>query len=395
MIPRYDPTFRFRDLTVALRLSADEGVNNTLCAQLGQLYGVKHVFLFNSARMALFAVLKAYGRPGGVLMPAYTCIVVPEAAACAGYRPVFADIDPCTLNVNAEILERALVPDVTVVLATHLMGIPCDVDSVLSFGRAHDLLVVEDAAPAVGAEVHGRLAGTIGDASIISFQATKVISSEDGGALLTNSDDLAQRVRSLLVAAGVPTSRWLLFLKAMARKLVLRPSIYALAQRAYRMLRRETMYDIVAPEGADPATFLKRCSTFTSALISLQMARLEKNLERRRDVAEIYAAGMAGISAIRVPEPVKDSKPAWIQFPILVRDKGHFYSYMQKHGIDMSWTYKYSCADSFGQAGFPEAKAAAKTVLGLPTYPSLTDEQARRVCAIAARYIEPTQACEE
>ncbi len=392
MIPRYDPTFHFRDLTTALRLSADEGANDALCARLRQLYGVKHVFLFNSARMALFALLKAYGRPGGVLMPAYTCIVVPEAVQCAGYRPVFADIDPCTLNVNAENLEKQWTPDMTVVLATHLMGIPCDVDSVMSFGRAHGLLVIEDAAPAVGAEIHGRLAGTIGDASIISFQATKVISSEDGGALLTNSDELAERVRPLLSAGGSPSNRWVLFLKAIARKLVLRPTVYALAQRAYRLLRRESMYDVVTPEVSDPATFLKQCSPFTSALVTVQLARLEKNLERRRCVAEIYEAGIPGNPAIRVPERVKDSKPAWIQFPILVKDKGHFYRYMQEHGIDMSWTYKYSCADSFGQAGYPESQAAAKAVLGLPTYPSLTDEQARRICAVAARYVEPASA---
>src|SRR5512140_3940149 len=91
VIPRYDPTFKLRDLIAALRSPAKEDANDILCAQLRQLYGVKHAFLFNSARMALFALFKAYGRPGAVLMPAYTCIVVPEAVQCAGYRPVFAD----------------------------------------------------------------------------------------------------------------------------------------------------------------------------------------------------------------------------------------------------------------------------------------------------------------
>ena len=70
----------------------------------------------------------------------------------------------------------------------------------------------------------------------------------------------------------------------------------------------------------------------------------------------------------------------------MVKNKGHFYHFMKRFGIDMSWTYKYSCAESYKADGFPEARNAAKTVLGLPTYPSLTDDQARYVCAAARQY---------
>ncbi len=388
MIPRYDPTFEFKDLIAAWRLSGDTGASKLLCEQLRQFYGAKHVFLFDSARMALFAILKAYGRPGGVLMPAYTCIVVPEAVASAGYRPVFADIDRCALNVDLDALEKALCPDATAVLATHLMGIPCDVESVIAFGRAHGLLVIEDAAPAIGAEYHGEPVGTLGDAAIISFQATKVIASEDGGALLTNRDDLAEKIGPLLETAAPPSNRSMLLLKGLARKLVLWPAIYALAQRAYRMLRHETLFEVVTPQVPDPEGFLKHCSPFTSALVSLQLNRLQENLAQRRKLAQIYASELANHPAITVPERLKDSKPAWIQFPILVKDKERFYRYMQGRGVDMSWTYKYSCADSFGYAGFPESRAAAQTVLGLPTYPSLTEAQAHRICAIASEYKE-------
>ena len=98
MIPRYDPTYQFSDLITALRWSSRADIDATLCAQLKRLTGAKHVFLFESARIALFALLKAYDRPGGVLMPAYTCVVVPEAVDCAGYHILYCLTIPRTVS---------------------------------------------------------------------------------------------------------------------------------------------------------------------------------------------------------------------------------------------------------------------------------------------------------
>jgi dTDP-4-amino-4,6-dideoxygalactose transaminase len=388
MIPRYGPTFQFGELLSAFRRSATPDALDLLCTQLKDFYQVKHVFTFDSARIALFALLKAYNRPGGVLLPAYTCIVVPEAVICAGYRPVFADIDLCTLNVNVQTLTRALTSDVTVIVPTHLFGISCDLDEIIAFGREHKLLIVEDAAPAIGAEFQGRKVGTFGDASIISFQATKVISSEDGGALLTNNDELAEKIARLAIN-GLPSSnRWRLLGKAVLRKVVLNPEYYGLAHWAYRTVRQESTYEVVRPRLEQPETFLKLCSPFTSALVSLQMDRLEWNLHRRRRLAQIYAQGLEGYPEIELTIKHKKSTPSWIQYPILVKNKSHFYRYMQKHGIDLSWTYKYSCAESYQQDDFPQARMAAQTVLGLPTYPSLSDGHARYICSVARRYSE-------
>jgi perosamine synthetase len=386
MIPRYDLTFQYGDLTRALRASARADIDEILCAQLKKLYAVKHVFTFDSARIALVALLKAYNHPGEVLMPAYTCIVVPEAVQFAGYQPIFADIDCQSLNVTRDTLIKSLTTNTTVVLATHLFGIPCDIDEVLKFGRENNLLVVEDAAPAIGAEFQKKYVSSFGDASIISFQATKVISGEDGGALLTNNDMLAEKVSRLLETANSPNPNWYIFVKAMIRKIALSHLIYPLVQFGYRLLGKEVMYEVVSPETERPECFLKRCSPFSSALVLVQLDRLSRNLERRRQLAQIYIAELSNHPDIALPRIAEHGSPSWIQFPILVRDKQGFYQYMQKHGIDMSWTYRYSCADSYGKDGFPESNKAARTVMGLPTYPSLTDSDARYICEIAKKY---------
>lgn len=388
MIPRYDPTFQFQDLITAFQQSAHADSMEILSATLKEYYGVKHVFTFDSAKIAIFALLKAYNQPGGVLIPAYTCIVVPETVYSAGYKPVFADIDPYTLNFNTETLKKALTPEVTIIMPTHLFGVPCDLDEVMAFGRKHNLLIVEDAAPALGAEFRGRKVGIFGDAAVVSFQATKVISSEGGGALLTNNDDLAERINKIISIANPPPNRWIQFQKAISRKLVFAPRLYPLALMAYKVLQKESMYEVVDPAIEDPDTFLKPCSPFTSKLASLQMDRLGWNLSRRRSLAKIYSDELAGHPHIQMMKSFENSNPSWIQFPILVKDKGRFYRFMQKHGIDLSWTYKYSCAESYKQDGFPNALTTAQTILGLPTYPSLSDEQAGYICSIAKKYSE-------
>ena len=386
MIPRYAPTYTFADLWHALRQSLRGAVEDDLRYRLARRYGVKHVFLFDNARAGLYAVLKAYNRPGGVVLPAYTCIVVPEAVQHAGYTPVFGDIDCGSLSLTAEELKRCLAPEVTVVLATHVFGIPCDMEAMLQVARQHQVLVVEDAAPALGAELGGQLVGRFGDAAIVSFQSTKVIAAERGGALLTNDDELAQHVSCLAREAVAPDSGWRSFGKAVARKIVMSRQVYPAVQAGYRLLRHEDLYEVVAAQREIPPGYVRRCSRFASALVLRQLDRLEGNLARRRRLAHLYQEALSHHPRLKVPVVVQDCAPAWIQFPILADDKAAFYRHMQQRQIDLSWTFRYSCAESYGVDDCPSAHQAAQTVLGLPTYPALTDEQADQICAAASQY---------
>jgi len=324
------------------------------------------------------------------LVPAYNCIAVPEAVLYAGYHLVFADIDYNSLNITAQTLEQSLSSDTTVVLITHQFGIPCDVDEILYVCRDHDVLVVEDAAAAIGARFRGKLVGSFGDAAIISFHMTKVISGGIGGALLTNDDELANKVSRFLQGVVAPDGCLRSFAKAVAWKTATSPWLYPAFYFGYRILHGERMVEIVAPQTEMPSTFLRVCSPFSAALILQQLDRLDFNLSRRRKLSQIYADGLSGHPAVRLPVVPEDCSPAWIQFPVLVNEKKSFYKYMQRRGIDLSWTFRYSCADSFGLDGFPNARLAAQTVLGLPTYPSLSDKQARYICAVVKEYLSGT-----
>lgn len=386
MIPRYAPTYTFGDLQKGLKLSFDLETESKLIARLKSYYDVRHVFLFGSGREAMYAVLKAYNRPGGVLLPAYNCIVVPEAIRFAGYRPVFVDIERGSLSMTAENVEKSLSPDIQAIFLTHIFGIPCDIQNILDVLAGKDILIVEDAAPAIGAEYNGRVVGSFGDASVISFQSTKIISGEIGGALLTNNETLAEKLESLKLEASGPEKAWTLFVKALARKSVTRRNLYGLAQFGYRTLLGEEMHEIVSPKVRQPKGFFSRCPSFASALVLLQMDRLGWNLERRRNLALLYRNELSNHAKVSLPEISQACNPAWIQYPVFVDDKLAFYKHMQRNKIDVTWTYRYSCAESFGIDGFPNSLHAAETIIGLPTNPFITDEQAMQICRVANQF---------
>lgn len=381
MIPRYAPTYSYSDLFHSLRVSKDENIEGQLCKKLSSLFQVKHVFLTESARVGLYAILMAYNHPGRVLLPAYNCIVVPEAVHYAGYQPGFVDIDPCTLNVSPTVLERAITPDTTAVLATHLFGIPCNLNEILRIFRQRDILIIEDAAPALGAEYGGGVVGTFGDASVISFQSTKVVSGEVGGALLTNNDELADKIHKILPSEEKKGGSQSLFLKAVAYKTLLNPTLYTTLRHGYAWLRKELMYEVVPAVLEQPEGYVSQMPNYACALVLRQLDQLEWNLNRRRKIAQIYRDQLANHAGWFLPEIPETASPSWIQFPMVCNDKLAFYKYMQSEGVDVSWTYKYSCAESFGINDCPNTQQAAKKVVSLPTTPYLTDQQAYRICS--------------
>jgi len=386
MISRSVPTYTYSDIWHSLKRRSQQGSDQDLQSRLAEMHQVRHVFLLDSARVALYVLLKAYNRPGGVLMPAYTCIVVPEAVCYAGYTPVFVDIDYHSLNLTTSNVRQVLTRDITVLLATHLFGIPCELDEFSDILDPDRVLLVEDAAAALGAEYRSQPVGSFGNAAILSFQATKVVAGEVGGALLTNDDDLAAKVTRLLETAVPPANGWQLLAKSFVRKIVTSEWLYSLTQFGYRTLRGEEMFEIVTPQNQIPPRFLANNSPFSNTLITLQMDRLNWNLNRRRKLAQIYQELLAGHPRLTHCWIPQRCSPAWIQYPVFVEDKKAFYKHMQRAGVDLSWTYRYSCADSYKKVGYPNAQKAAQTVVGLPTYPSLSDQQARAIARAATRY---------
>lgn len=160
-------------------------------------FGVKHAISMNSATSALYAAVTACGiGPGDeVIVNPLTMTATASAALVNGAVPVFADVDPHTMNLDAKSVEANITPRTKAIYAVHLAGLPDDMDPLIALAKKHNLWLLEDNAQAPGAFYKGRFAGTIGDIGVFSLNCHKVIQSGEGGIAVTNDDQLALKLK--------------------------------------------------------------------------------------------------------------------------------------------------------------------------------------------------------
>jgi dTDP-4-amino-4,6-dideoxygalactose transaminase len=379
MLPRYKPTYSSSDILEALMLTVSEmDVEGALRSALADIYQIKHVFLFSMAREALSTLLVAYNKPGDVLVPAYNCIAVPEAIRFAGYNPSFVDIDLRTLNFQLNELAKKVDSKSRAVLITHQFGIPSEINSLLELCDKHNLLAIEDAAPAFGAGYYNQWVGTYGDAAILSFEKTKVFSGMGGGVLLTNDDELAGRVERNLALLLNPNPILEDFMKSLVHTVSARERLHSGFLLLYRLIKKETLYEIASVNKV--ARHPRRMSKFQAGLVLVQLKRRTQILRRKRKIAGYYSERLISDTRCVLPSVPVGASPAWSQFPIMVEDKEATFWKMRSLGVDLNWNYKYSCPESYGIGGFPNSHIAARSVLGLPIYPSLQEKELAEVC---------------
>jgi dTDP-4-amino-4,6-dideoxygalactose transaminase len=216
------------------------------CRRAGQWIQGPHIAAFESAfsrrygggdaiatsygRMAFYHLLKALDLPAGseVVMPALTFWVMPALVQAAGLRPVFADINPDTFTLDPGSFERAIGPRTRAVVPTHLYGLPCDMDAIMSIARRHGLAVIEDCAHVVGTKYRGQAVGTFGDAAIFSLHTLKPLNAYGGGIAYTRDPSLAARVRTQVEALPWPGEKRIVnrFRIGRAQRLFTRPGVF-------------------------------------------------------------------------------------------------------------------------------------------------------------------------
>ena len=162
--------------------------------EMKELFGVKNALTMTSGMAALVSGLTALGiGPGNqVIVPAYTYIATAMAVVAVGAIPVIAECDE-TLTIDAEDVKRKITPATKAIIPVHIQGFPCNMDAICAIAKEHDLKIVEDACQADGGKYHGKRLGTIGNAGALSFNQYKLMSTGEGGALLTNDNLLYQR----------------------------------------------------------------------------------------------------------------------------------------------------------------------------------------------------------
>jgi dTDP-4-amino-4,6-dideoxygalactose transaminase len=328
------------------------GEGRALEEELAVTCGVRHAVGVASGTDALRLALAAVGvGPGDeVLTPAFSFVASASTIVMAGATPVFVDIDRETYTLDVAAAERAVTPRTRAIIPVHLYGHPAPMDVVAALARRHGLAVVEDAAQAIGATWGGRPVGAWGDVACVSFYPTKNIGAcGDGGMVLTDRADVAERVRRLRHHGD-----------------------------GGRYRHVELGYS-------------SRLDELQAAVLRVKWTRLREWTERRRRIAARYRDRLAGLP-LSLPVERPEARHVYHLFTVRHAQRDAFAKVLADLGVETAVHYPLAVPNQplFGgdERGFPEAWRAAREVLSLPCFAELTDEEVDAVAA-AVR-----QACE-
>ena len=256
--------------------------------------GLPYVATFGAGRMAFYAILEAFdiGPGDEVILPAFTCVVVPNAILYRGAKPVYVDIRENDFNIDVEKIEGAVTPRTKAILAQHTFGQPCDMDGLLDIARKHNLRVIEDCAHAWGGSYQGKKLGAFGDAAFVSTDHTKIISTSVGGFALCQDKEIGERLAAIQRGAGaLPWSaRFRIFFQYTFLSVFYRPSLYWFGSIVPFLAFQFGLlfYFLDEMKTYKPQGYPARLCNFQAYLGWHEMNNLEWNINHRRRIASAY-----------------------------------------------------------------------------------------------------------
>jgi len=339
--------------------------------------GARCAVAVSSGTAALHAAAFAAGiGPGDeVITTPLTFAATANCVLYQGGRPVFADVDPETLNMDPNEVERLITPRTRAIIPVHFAGHPCDMDALRAIADRHGLAVIEDCCHALGAEWRGRRVGALGPLNAFSFHPVKHITTGEGGMITTDSPELAARLRSFR-NHGLE------------------------GDAADRLRRGEWVYDMVA------LGYNYRLTDLQCALGLRQLERLNAFLSRRQRLAARYLEGLRDLTCqvlpeIRLPVVRPGARHAWHLFVVqLERDRDAAFAALRAENIGVTVHYRpvhlltyYRERLGTREGLCPRAEAAAQRVLTLPLFPRMTDRDIADVIAAVRKVLAWRRRC--
>ena len=359
MIPVYKPFIGEEE-----RKYAAEAVASTWISAKGEFLdrferefprfvGSRHGIATCNGTAAIHLALAALGiGPGDeVIVPTFTYVASVNAITYTGATPVFVDSEPDYWNLDPELIEAAVTERTKAIEVVHLYGHPADMDPVLEVARRHGLAVVEDAAEAHGAEYKGRRVGSLGDIASFSFFGNKIITTGEGGMLVTGDEELAARCRHLRGQGVSPT--------------------------------RTYWHDVIG--------FNYRMTNLAAAIGVAQLERVNDVLASKRRVAELYRARLEGVSGLTCQKEASWASSVWWMICILVdpQVRDGLMSHLAEHGVETRpFFYPAHELPIYPRSQrFPVAELLGASGINLPSYPELTEDEIDTVCGLVADYL--------
>ncbi|MDB4055028.1 DegT/DnrJ/EryC1/StrS aminotransferase family protein [Akkermansiaceae bacterium] len=311
-----------------------------------------------TATMHMALVAAGVGVGDEVIVPAFSYVATANVVELVGATPVFVDIDIRTFNIDVSQIKAAITDKTKVIIPVHEFGLMCDIEGIMRIANDFDLLVIEDAACALGATYKGRFAGTFGDFGSFSLHPRKAITSGEGGLLVVRDESQAQTISAL---------------------------------RSHGMVAEGGSHEFILPG------FNYRMTDIQAALVGSQMSRINQALERRRHLASVYNEFLN--EDLFVKPLVSDGcEHSWQSYHIMLKphvDRSDLQSYLKDRAIGSSYGAQCIPAQKYyleeyqldSEKSYPNAYRAWKAGLCLPLYEKLDDSNIKSISKILNEYV--------
>lgn len=365
-VPFLDLKAQYREIKDEIENSLQEVMANTAFAsgpfvqkfeeEFAEFCGAKYCVAVNSGTSALHVALLAYGiKPSDeVITVPNTFIATSWAISYCGAKPIFVDVDAKTWLMNPDLIELAITPKTKAILPVHLYGQPADMDVINEIARAHNLIVIEDAAQAHAAIYKGKQVGSFGNTTCFSFYPGKNLGAYgEGGAVVTDDDYIANHVR-LLRDHGQP---------------------------------KKYYHDFVG--------FNYRMDGFQGAILNIKLKYLQEWTSKRNEIALRYQNSLNEIEQLQLPYIREDSTSSFHLYVAHTEKRNELMNHLKEKGIaaglhypipiHLQKAYKHL---GYKKGDFPFAEKNAEQCLSLPMYPELSEDQVNFVCKNILEYFE-------
>ncbi|MFN6945110.1 MAG: DegT/DnrJ/EryC1/StrS family aminotransferase [Cytophagaceae bacterium] len=369
----------------------------TNCANLN----TGNIYAFFKGRVALYAILKAIGVKARdeIILPGFTCVVVPNAIIYLGAKPVYVDINSETFNIDPQLIEEKITEKTKAIIAQHTFGIPADMDKILYIAKKHNLFVIEDSCHALGSKYKGKYVGSFGDAAFFSSQWSKPVTTGLGGWAVVNNSVIRDNMEKIVLEFQKPAVREniMLRLQYLAYLMFSRPSLFWFAQNTYRALSKVGMtIGSSLPEELEcrmPDGYKKRMSTWQKALLERKLAEIDKTIEQRRHLTSLYEIILKQ-KGFRTVKKVEGNEPVFLRYPLLVRNKKKVLLEARKRCIELGdWFLSPVHPNSDGwdkvnyQKGIcPVAEEVCDHIINLPIYSKIRKRDISKIVEFLESY---------
>lgn len=329
--------------------------HNELENKLKDVLKVPNVSLFNNGTIALLVAIKALDLPYGseVITTPFTFAATPHCITWNGLKPVFCDIEPNTMTIDANKIESLITPNTSAILGVHVYGFPCDVEKIEKIAKKHNLKVIYDAAHAFSTEINGKGIGTFGDITMFSFHATKLYNTIEGGCLTFNNPNLVRKIYNL---------------------------------RNFG-IQSEELVEEVGINGK---------LNEIQAAVGLENLKLYKaEQEKRKQVKAFYDENLSKIKGIRIPKMPENVTNSYQYYLIVIEDdypisRNELYEKFKAKNILTRKYFYPACSDyecykndlAVKLADLSVVNDLKHKVLCLPYYGALTNEELNIICEV-------------